>query len=334
MKRTLVLAIAMVVAAFPALSVTWDVSLWGERRAFTEHVEKLAELVSDKTDGEFTLNINYGGLAKNVENLDGIAEGKFQMAQFCAGYHGDKTPTLTALELPFLGVSGIEQARFVSTQFYKHPVVQEDMARWNAFLLMPSPLPQYNLIGKGEPPRSIAEFRRMRVRATGSVGEAIRSIGAIPVAMPATQVQQALQFGEVDAVSFAPHAHMAFGTLDKARWWTTNLDPGTLDCPVIVNLDALHSLSEEHYNALFEAVPEAMDHYIENYKAKTTVKWQQELSDRGIDRVVFSDLGRERLKYMAAEPATVNWITQMNGLGWPGKELRDFIEFLVAQKTY
>ena len=29
----------------------WNVSVWGKRRAFTEHIEKLAELVSEKTNG-------------------------------------------------------------------------------------------------------------------------------------------------------------------------------------------------------------------------------------------------------------------------------------------
>ncbi len=88
-------------------------SLWGKQRAFTEHVEKLAELVSAKTNGDFTLNISYGGLSKNKENLDGIAIGAFQMAQFCAGYHRDKKTSITVLELPFLGVSSLQQERSI-----------------------------------------------------------------------------------------------------------------------------------------------------------------------------------------------------------------------------
>ncbi|MEK9642992.1 MAG: C4-dicarboxylate ABC transporter substrate-binding protein, partial [Paracoccaceae bacterium] len=56
-----------------AVAEEWNVSVWGKRRAFTEHVEKLAELLSAKTNGEFTLNISYGGLSKNTENLDGIS---------------------------------------------------------------------------------------------------------------------------------------------------------------------------------------------------------------------------------------------------------------------
>ncbi|MEC7962621.1 MAG: C4-dicarboxylate ABC transporter substrate-binding protein, partial [Pseudomonadota bacterium] len=56
-------AVAALAAGFATetMATEWNVSLWGKRRAFTEHVEKLAELVSEKTGGEFTLNISYGG---------------------------------------------------------------------------------------------------------------------------------------------------------------------------------------------------------------------------------------------------------------------------------
>jgi len=98
--------------------VTWSVSLWGKRRAFTEHVEKLSELLTEKTEGQFRLNISYGGLSPSRENLDGVANGAFEMAQFCAGYHPDKNPSITVLELPFLGVSSMEQELAVSQAVY------------------------------------------------------------------------------------------------------------------------------------------------------------------------------------------------------------------------
>jgi len=103
MKHTILktATIAAITMAFgtQAMATEWNVSVWGKRRAFTEHVERLAELVSEKTNGEFTMNISYGGLSKNKENLDGISIGAFEMAQFCAGYHADKNPSITVLEL-------------------------------------------------------------------------------------------------------------------------------------------------------------------------------------------------------------------------------------------
>ena len=80
MKNIMITAAAAAVTvglATAAQADEWNVSLWGKQRAFTEHVEKLAELVSAKTNGEFTLNISYGGLSKNRENLDGISIGAF-----------------------------------------------------------------------------------------------------------------------------------------------------------------------------------------------------------------------------------------------------------------
>ena len=105
MKRKTLVAVVAIGTAFLASEVyaatQWNVSLWGKRRAFTENVEKLAELVDQKTNGEFKLNISYGGLSKSRENLDGISIGAFEMAQFCSFYHKDKNPTITVTELPF-----------------------------------------------------------------------------------------------------------------------------------------------------------------------------------------------------------------------------------------
>ena len=53
------------------------------------------------------------------------------------------------MELPFLGVDSL---RLKSQRLgpFMHPATQADLARWNATLLMPSPLPQYNIAGKGD----------------------------------------------------------------------------------------------------------------------------------------------------------------------------------------
>jgi len=237
------LAAAAVALSFAteAAATEWNVSVWGKRRAFTEHVEKLAELVSAKTGGEFTMNVSYGGLSKNRENLDGISIGAFEMAQFCAGYHRDKNRVVTVLELPFLGVENLEQELAVSNAVYAHPAATKEMAQWNAKLLMTSPMPQYNLVGTGEPRDELAEFAGMRVRATGGIGQAFEAVGAVPTSVTSSEAYQAMESGVVDTVAFAQHAHLSFGTINEADWWTSNLNPGTVNCPVVVNIDAMRA---------------------------------------------------------------------------------------------
>ncbi|MFV1878504.1 TRAP transporter substrate-binding protein DctP [Nioella sp.] len=334
MKKTLTAtAVAAVTVGFAAeaLATEWNVSVWGARRAFTEHVERLAELVAERSGGEFTMNISYGGLSGNRENLDGISIGAFEMAQFCAGYHADKNPSITVLELPFLGMGSLEQEAEVSMALYQHPAVVADLARWNATLLMPSPLPQYNFVGRGDAPSSVEDFAGMAVRATGGIGAAMSAIGAVPTSMTATEVRQAMDSGVVQAVSFAPHAHMSFGTIENADWWTTNLNPGTVNCPVVVNTDALDALSDDEREILMGAVDEALQHYLDYYNDQTMAAWGPALDERGIERITFGDAELAAFRAAAAAPAAAAWIEENTARGLPAQELYDFVTGLIAE---
>jgi len=327
MQTYLKLGVAAVAASFmatEALAVEWNVSLWGKRRAFTENVEKLAELLDAKTNGEFTLNISYGGLSNNRENLDGISIGAFEMAQFCAGYHRDKNPTITVLELPFLGVNTLEEEVAVSNAIYGHPATQADLARWNAKLLMPSPMPQYNIVGTGTPRDSLDDFKGMRVRATGGIGNAFKSVGAVPTSVTATEAYNAMESGVVDTVAFAPHAHFSFRTIDLAKWWTTNLNPGTVNCPVVVNIDAYEALSPEHREALDSSIDEAIDHYVANYGALLE-RWDKVLEEKNVQKVELDESEIDAFRETAAVPIRDQWIANMNAQGLPGQELYELV---------
>lgn len=325
-KVAVATTVILSMAATQTLAATeWNVSLWGKRRAFTEHVEKLAELVSAKTNGEFTLNLSYGGLSNNKENLDGISFGAFEMAQMCAGYHPDKNPSITVLELPFLGVSTLEEEIAVSFAVYNHPAVKKDLMRWNAVLLMPSPMPQYNIVGTGKAPKTLEDFAGMRVRATGGIGQAMTIAKAVPTSMSATEVRQSMDSGVIEGASFAPHAHMSYGTVEAAKWWTTNLNPGNINCPVVVNDEALKSLSASDRDALLGSVDEALQYYVDNYNNKTMKAWWPLLESRGIEQVTFSDAEMKHFKDAVAAPVRDKWISDMNAKGLPAQELYDLV---------
>jgi len=325
-------AIAALATAFTteAMATEWNVSVWGKRRAFTEHIEKLAELVSQKTNGEFTMNVSYGGLSKNRENLDGISIGAFEMAQFCAGYHRDKNRAITVLELPFLGVENLQQEVAVSNAVYSHPAAVEEMAQWNAKLLMTSPMPQYNLVGKGAPRDTLEKMEGMRVRATGGLGDAFKAVGAVPTSVTSSEAYQAMDSGVVDTVAFAQHAHLSFGTINQADWWTANLNPGTVNCPVVVNIDAYEALTDAERAALDSSVGEAMDYYLENY-GKLLKRWDEVLAEKNVQKVVISDAELAKFRAKAADPIRDAWVKEMEAQGIPGQELIDLVEKTLAE---
>ena len=330
MKFLTFLIVLLVPVSGFAQSVQWDVSLWGKRRAFTENVEKLAELVAQKTNGDFLLNISYGGLSKPENNLDGISTGQFEMAQFCAGFHPNKTPAITVLELPYLGVRTLSEERRISQYLYRHPAVVSDFSRWNAALLMPSPVPQYNLVGTGPVPRTLQDLSGLSVRATGSIADAMAALKAVPNSLAANEVGSSLEAGDVEAVAFAPHAHMSFRTLTSARWWTTNLDPGTVNCPVVVNTGALSGLSSEHLNALYGSVNQALDHHVENYEYNMKNAWQPLLTLLEVERVSFNENRLKEFKKVAGHQAALTWIADMEQSGLPAVDLYRLVKIALS----
>ena len=310
-------------AATEVLAATeWNVSLWGKRRAFTENVEKLAELVSAKTNGDFKLNISYGGLSKSRENLDGISIGAFEMAQFCSFYHKQKNPTITVTELPFSRDVPLARMAEILTEVHKHPEVVKDLARWNATLLMPTPMPQYNIVSKGDALKQLAEFKGLRVRGPGGIMGVLGKLGAIKTGVPFSEVRQSMDSGVIDAASFAPHAHLATKTYMVGKWATTNLNLGTANCPVVVNTDALEALSPAHRDALMGSVDEAMAFYVDNYDNKTTASYEAAIKEQGLTTVTFSPEQTAELNELA-ESVRQEWVSS-NSKDFKAQELYDF----------
>jgi TRAP-type C4-dicarboxylate transport system substrate-binding protein len=131
--------------------------------------------------------------------------------------------------------------------------------------------------------------------------------------------------GVIRAAAFAPHAHMSFGTVENATWWTSNLNPGAVNCPVVVNTDAYDALSDAEKEALDSSVDEALDHYIDAYNEKTMAAWGPLLDEKGITQVTFSDADLEAFKAAAATPAATAWIAENTKRGLPAQELYDLV---------
>jgi TRAP-type C4-dicarboxylate transport system substrate-binding protein len=324
------LALTGFMVAEAQAATEWNVSLWGKRRAFTENVEKLAELVEAKTNGEFKLNISYGGLSKSRENLDGISFGAFEMAQFCSFYHSDKNPTITVTELPFSQDVSLARVSEIYSEVFKHPIVKKDLARWNATLLMPTPLPQYNIVSKGDELKSLEDFDGLRVRGPGGIMGVLGKLGAVKTGVPFSEVRQSMDSGVIDAASFAPHAHLATNSYKVGSWATTNLNLGSANCPVVVNTEALEMLKPAHREALLGSVDEALDFYVQNYEQNTTAKYDAAVKEQGLAMVTFNADQTAKLSELS-ESVRQEWIAKYKGK-FDSQTLFDYTQKLFAEK--
>ena len=79
-----------------AKTIVWNLSLWGEKRAWTEPVHEWADAMSRQTDGQWQIKIHYRSvLAPAAKNWNGIRAGKFEAAGVCMAYSPGKVPLHT-----------------------------------------------------------------------------------------------------------------------------------------------------------------------------------------------------------------------------------------------
>jgi TRAP-type C4-dicarboxylate transport system substrate-binding protein len=295
-------------------SVKWKYNVWGKRRAFTEGVETMAQIVSDKTGGNFTIKVYYGDqLGGKKQNLDNLKAGVFEMAQICSSYHPGKNPALTVLNLPFLPIKNPNVQAEVHEAVYQSPIVKKQMAeKWNSFALMSSLLPQYEFLGKGEPPKTLAGFKGMSVRALGGLGDAMEKLGARKNTVTATEVYLAIDRGTVNAVSFPfTYAHVAYKIDEVASWFTTNLSPGTVDCPTMVSLSAWNKLPKQYQDLMLAAKKPAYEALKAAYKKADEVNLPKFTAK--MQAIEYSDAQLAKFREVGGAPVWRDWVEKYKG---------------------
>ena len=335
---TLVLAGAMLAAA-PTASyaasngkkidgpeVHWRVSLWGDRRSFTEGIEYVSNQAGERTGGKFRIELFYGDkLSKGPENLEGITTGAFEAAIVCGLYHPDKNKPLNVLDLPLLPLANFDIVRQVHDTIYAHPAVQEVFDRWNAVLYMSNIVPQYEYMGVGEAPRSYTDFKGRRVTAFGGQKRAMELLGATTLKRRAPTARAALESGEADTVGFPyTYAFASYKIDELADWATTNLKLGTVNCPTVFNRDAYVALPLRYKQLLEDLKFGAYTAMRKSYAEQDILNEERWRSEGRLEMVELPESEMRRLRHYAGRPVWDAWIEE-NEDEIPAQELLDIV---------
>ena len=297
--------------------VTWRASLWGKRRAFTEGLEFISSEVSKRTHGKFKFKLYYGGqLSKSKENLDGISVGAFEAALFCAAYHPGKNKPLNVLDLPFLPLTSLDVMIKVHNAVYNHPSAKKALAKWNAHLYMPN-------MGKGTPPAKVSDFKGKRLRALGGMGRAAKAIGAVPTTMPASETYTALSRGTVDAIGFPfTYTFSAYKLDEVSDWYTTNMVLGTVNCPVVFNVNSWNKLPKQYQKLLNDLKGEASNAQKQAYTKKDKENLKKWAANPKLTAVKIDEAEMAEFRRIGGQPLWNDWVKENAG-DIPAQELLD-----------
>ncbi len=305
-------------------SVAWRFSTWGKARAFTVGIEHLAAQVEKKTGGKFTIKIGYGEqFSKARENLDSIKLGAIDGAHFCNFYHPGKNPAHMVFSMPFLPLGDWDVSIAARDRLYQHPALVKDMDQWNAMMYASTLLPQYEFLGKGDPPQRLDDWKGKRVRAGGGLGDAMERLGAIKTTTTATEVYTSMQRGSMDAASFPyTYAQAAYKIHEVSDWFTANMSPGTADCPIVFNKNSYNKLPPQYKKLLADLKQETFKVQVKAYvdiDAKNLPMFEKKLK-----AIRYSDAQLEEFQKIAGKPVWDKWVAD-NKDKFDGQELIDLV---------
>jgi TRAP-type C4-dicarboxylate transport system substrate-binding protein len=327
------LAIA-VPAADAAEKVTWNWALYGPPRAFTVGPEHLAKAAKERSGGNFIINLRYNEQLSDAKDmLDGLKVGAFHGAVTAYSYAPAKTPLQGVLDMPFLPIGNLVLQEKVQDAFQQWQPAAEELARWNAVHFMVMLLPQYEFMGSGKPPHTIEDWKGMRVRALGGLGDAMKMLGAIPTSVAAPEVYTALERGMFQAASFPfAYSFTAYKLHEVSKWYTVGMNLGIIHNSLNLNITAWNALPAEYKKILEEARPEA-------YRAQRAAYEDADrksiplFEKKKLEVITITPQMREELIAKAGKPVWDQWVADIDRQGLPGKQALDLVLKLIKQHS-
>ncbi len=182
------------------------------------------------------------------------------VSDFVAG----SVPLLNLMNLPML-VTNLDEMMKAMKIFL--PYAEKEFEKRGGRTLFWHFNSQKSIFGRGKPVTSLNDLKGMKIRSFGMAdAQFIQRLGATPVAMPNTEVPQAMQRGVMDA--FIASAFFTLGS----RWddlidWTYLIDLAVVSVYELVSIAAFKELSPAHAKIFLDT------------GAKYNTRWNQEIVD-------------------------------------------------------
>ena len=198
-----------------------------------------------KASGERLKITKYGmgTLAPATEMLSAVGARVFEMGYTGSAYHAGKIPeAILGFTLPFL-YRDLMETIIVSNKVGIKDILRESYQQHNVYLLSLGPLSHVEIFSK-VPIRKVADFKGVKMRASGMAGDVLRKIGAVPTFVPGPEIYQGLEKGVLDAALWGDtntNIDLGFPEVTKYEIHPTTITIGD----IYVNMDAWKALPDD-----------------------------------------------------------------------------------------
>ncbi|MBI2832440.1 MAG: TRAP transporter substrate-binding protein DctP [Chloroflexi bacterium] len=282
--------------------ITWKLSGRGQRRTSMEGMEKMSELVAQKTGGKFQIKIYYAEqLAPAKQELDGLKAGLFQAAYLTASEVPGKLPLSTVFDLPFLpGHENKWRLAYIASALYSEfKPLQDELAQWGATYFFNMTLPSYQIVSKA-PMTKVEDLKGKIFRATKEQGQVLEKFGASAVMLAGAEIFPSFERGVIDALIFADYGAISYGLFQVGKYWSEGIDFGTVGSAIfLMKKSEWDSLPGEYKKAITSSYGEAYKYQIDNAYAISDKDFAGTAAKEKVQILKFDPASRQKLEDQA-----------------------------------
>ena len=267
MKRVFVrkVIVASSMCLFAVLLATWPTTIFSApqdvvRLTYSlffpaEHYQTRAAAnwaaeIEKRAKGRVKIDLYAGEtLTPAAQIYDGVVKGISDIGQSCLVYTTGRFPVMESVDLP-LQFRSSKQGSRVAWEVYKKFKPKEFNDTKLLYLFTSSP----GKFQTRKPVRRLEDLKGLRIRCTGGNAPMVKSLGAIPVAMPMSETYFALQRGVCDG-TLCPYESLKAFRLGEVIKHTSEFNVYVTSFFVAMNLDRWKKLPAD-VQKIFEEVSE------------------------------------------------------------------------------
>ncbi len=282
-------------------------------------MEAVCNEIKDATNGKMTFEMYVGGaLGKSVEQYDLAVEGTADIILINPAYLSGRFPMHEIVELPLIFPGdGVNATRVAMGLHEMFPEMLDDFADVKVLVWSPLGARKFQMV---EPVETIADLKGKKIRVTGSIPtETVTLTGAVPVAMPPSEIYTSIERGTLDGSLFEWEGYNAFKLWEVAKY-TTMVDIATTSHLVVMN--------KEKYNSLPADVKAVFDEYAGAKASQVYAQVMYDMDRNAYDKIIEGGQvlvevsAAEKAKFEAAvKPQRDQWAADMDAKGFPGTEM-------------
>ncbi len=282
-------------------------------------MERWKTEVEKRTAGKVKVDTYPGSTLLHAKNMfDGVAAGTADIGNTCTSYFPGMFPVVEAIDLPLRWPSSTVASLALWELVNKYK--PKELEKWKVITMFTCP--PANIMSM-KPVRSLAEMKGYELRAAGTGAKILELLGAAPVAMPMSDVPEALQKGVIKGLVSSLEVTKDFKYAELCRHVTGNVNLFVVSFAVVMNKSKWESLPDDVKKVIDDMSKEQAiwtGQYVDNH-VNEALKWSKE-TYKDFQMV---DLSKEELSkwYALLKPMSDQYIKDVEAKGLPAKTILD-----------